>query len=140
VFLMLRHSFEISRVLLIPQYISERSPFPSREKREQRPGVCTSDDRQAEKRGKGWWDSEQPDRDLACCLCACIACEALGPRESVVCSLCTRKRSSWRGLRRWRGVNYADVNALVTKELHQLPPMGATRPISPEHWMRSQGG
>ncbi len=47
-----------------------------------------------------------------------------------MCPLCPRKRASRWGLSQWRGVSYSDVNALMSKELHQLPPMEATLPVS----------
>jgi hypothetical protein len=47
-----------------------------------------------------------------------------------MCPLCPRDRSIWRGLSWGRGVSYTDVNALVRKELDQLPPMETPLPVS----------
>ncbi len=47
-----------------------------------------------------------------------------------MCPLCPRKRSIWRGLSWGRGVSHTDVNALVRKELYQLPPMETPLPVS----------
>lgn len=48
-----------------------------------------------------------------------------------MCPLCPGKRSGWRGLSRWGRFSWSDVNTLIPKELHQLPAMGATRPVTP---------
>jgi hypothetical protein len=53
-------------------------------------------------------------------------------------SLCTGKRSSGRGLSRWGCFSQSDVNALMTKKLHELPPLGASLPISPQDWVSSK--
>ena len=47
-----------------------------------------------------------------------------------MCPLCSRKWSIWRGLRWGRGVSHTDLNALVRKELDQLPPMETPLPVS----------
>ena len=49
-----------------------------------------------------------------------------------MCSLGTGKRSSWRELSRWGRFSQSDIDALVAKELHQLAPMGAALPVSPQ--------
>jgi hypothetical protein len=46
--------------------------------------------------------------------------------------LCTRKMASRRGLSWWERFSQSDVHALMTKELDQLAPMGATLPVSPK--------
>jgi len=53
-------------------------------------------------------------------------------------SFCTGKESSWRRLSRWSRFRVSDIDTLVTKELHYLPPMEATLPVSPKHWMRNR--
>jgi hypothetical protein len=92
-----------------------------------------SERRKSEHFGKGIRYPKQGDRDRRRGRRCSIASQTLGPGESPMCSRCARKRPSWRGLSRWRGFSQSDVDPLVTKELHQLPPMGATLPIAPEH-------
>jgi len=47
-----------------------------------------------------------------------------------MCPLCSRKWSIWGGLSWGRGVSHPDLNALVRKELSQLPPMETPLPVS----------
>jgi hypothetical protein len=53
-------------------------------------------------------------------------------------SFCTGKQSNWRRLRRWSRFSVSDIDTLVTKELHHLPSMEATLPVSPKHRMRNR--
>ena len=99
-----------------------------------------SERRESNRFGKGIGYPKQGDGERRRGLQCSIASQTLCPGESVVCPLCPRKRSRWWGLSRWRGISPSDVNALATKELDQHPPMGATLPVSPEHWMRTRCG
>lgn len=87
--------------------------------------------------GKGIWDAKERNRESRRGLRRGIASQALSPGESVVRPLCPSQRLSRRGLSRWRGGSHTDVNALVRKELDHLPPLGATRPVSPQDRMRN---
>src|SRR2546421_6600038 len=53
------------------------------------------------------------------------------------CPLCTGKRSSWRRMSREGHVIRSDIDTLVAKDFHQLAPMGATLPVSPQNGARS---
>jgi hypothetical protein len=86
---------------------------------------------------KGIWYSEEPDRDLWSSFRASIARQALGPGETPMRSLCTRKPSHRRRLCQWGCFSELDIDLLVTKELHHFPPMKAALPVSPEYRMRS---
>ncbi len=107
---------------------------PFQKERKPASAPVESDGREAEKSGEFWWYPEQPDRHPASSWCSRIASQTLCPRESPMCPLCTGKRSSRRGLSRWGCFSQSDVDALVMKELHQLPPMGAPLPVSPQDW------
>ena len=50
----------------------------------------------------------------------------------------TGKQSDWRRLSWWNCFSLSDIDTLVTKELRYLPPMEATLPVAPEHWMRNR--
>jgi hypothetical protein len=94
--------------------------------------------RQAERGGKGCWDTEQPDRDLPRCGNARIASQPLGPREARVCALCARQdhvRNGWRSGGGWR---QAHLKALVAQELHAGTPMCSAAPIAPEERGRTK--
>jgi hypothetical protein len=99
-----------------------------------------SDRRKAEKNGKSWWDSEELDGDPTCRRGSRIASQALFPRESPMSALCTGKRARGRGVSRWGRLSQSAVNALGTKKLDHLPPMGAPLPISPQDRIRSGQG
>lgn len=92
-----------------------------------------SERRKSDHFGKGIRYPKQGDRDRRRAWRCSITSQTVGPGESPMGSLCARKRASWRGLSRWRGCSQSDVDPLVTQELDQLPPMGATLPITPEH-------
>jgi hypothetical protein len=92
---------------------------------------------ETESGGKGVWYSEEPDRDLWSSFRASIAHQALGPGETPMCSLCTRKPSHRRRLCQSGCFSELDIDLLVTKELHHFPPMKAALPVSPEYRMRS---
>lgn len=67
---------------------SERTPFPRRaatrlESRRLALG------RRAEEGGESVWDPEQGDRCPGSCWEAGIACQPLGEREAIMCSLCS---------------------------------------------------
>lgn len=77
-------------------------------------------------------DSEQSNRDLACCWDSCVTFEPLCPREASVCSLragqdnfrCARRS----GDGRWQ----AHLDTLVLHELHTGASVFSSAPISPE--------
>jgi hypothetical protein len=54
-----------------------------------------------------------------------------------MCSFCTGEQSNWQRQSRWSRFSEFDIDALVTQELHYLPPMESTLPVSPKHWMRN---
>src|SRR6266699_889771 len=93
---------------------------------------------QAQGSGKSVREREQGDGDGRRTSHSGIASQTLGPGESVVCPLCTRKRSSGRGLSRWGRCRQSDVDPLVAKELDQFPSMGASLPVSPQDGVGSQ--
>ena len=87
---------------------------------------------QTERGGKGVWDAEQLDRDLASRWSTRIANEPLFPREAIVRSLRAGKdhfRFAWRSCGWGR---QAHLNALVPHELHTGAPVRSPAPISPE--------
>jgi len=94
--------------------------------------------RESDRIGKGVRYPKERDGERRRGMQCRIASQALCPGESVMCPLCPRNRSIWRGLSWGRGVSYMDVNALVRKELYQLPPMETPLPVSPEHRMRNR--
>jgi hypothetical protein len=98
----------------------------------------SSSDAETESSGKGVWYPVEFDRDIWSCFRAGIACQALGPGETVVGSLGTGKQSNWRRLNRWSRFSKFDIDALVTKEFHYLAPMEAPLPVSPQNGMRSE--
>ncbi len=53
-------------------------------------------------------------------------------------TLCAGKVASRQGMSRWRGFSPLDVNNLMTKQLHQFPPMKASLPVSPQERMSSE--
>jgi hypothetical protein len=55
-----------------------------------------------------------------------------------MCSLGTGKQSDRRQLNWRRWWSWFDIDALVTQEFHELPPMKATLPISPQDRRRSR--
>jgi hypothetical protein len=95
-------------------------------------------DVETKRNGKGVRYPEEHDRDIWSSFRASIARQALSPGETPMGSLCTGKQANWRRLSWWNRVSQSDIDTLATKELHHLPPMEATLPISPEHRMRSQ--
>ena len=92
----------------------------------------------AESHGKGVWYPKELDRDLWSSFRASIACQALGPGKTPVCSFGTRDQSDRRRLSRWSRFSEFDIDALMTKEFHHLPPMEAALPVSPKHRIRSR--
>jgi hypothetical protein len=93
---------------------------------------------QAQRSSKGMRYPEQGDRDARRSRRDGIASQTLGPRESVVCPLCTRKRLRRRGLSWWGRCRQSDVDPLRAKELDPLPSMEATLPVSPQDGMSCQ--
>lgn len=93
---------------------------------------------QANRFGKGIWYPEEGNRDGRRGRRCGIASQTLGPGESPMRPLGTGKRSSWRRQSRWGRFSASDIDALETKEFHQLPPMEATLPVSPQDRMRSE--
>ena len=91
-----------------------------------------SERRESDRFGKGLRYAKKGDRDGRRGRRQRLASQALSPRESPMGSLCTGKRSrGWR-LSRWGRCSHPDIHTLMTQELHELPPLGASLPISPQ--------
>ena len=93
--------------------------------------------RQTERGGKGFWDAEQFDRDLARCWDSHVTSEPLWPREARVRSLRTGKdhfRFAWRSS---GGRRQAHLDALVSHELHAGAPVLFAAPVAPVQRGRS---
>ena len=97
----------------------------------------TAGNLEAERSGKGVWYPEEHDRDIWGRFRASIARQAFSPGEAIMCPLRPGKQSNWRGLSWQNCFRQSNIDTLVTKELHHLPPMEATLPVSPEHRMRN---
>ena len=93
---------------------------------------------QANRLRKGVWYPEEGNRDGRRGRRHSIASQTLSPRESPMCSLCTGKRSSRRGLSRRGRFRESDVDTLLAKEFDPLPSMEATLPVSPQDGVSSQ--
>src|SRR5436309_7891755 len=91
---------------------------------------------QANRFGKGSRDAKKSDRDGRRGRGCGIACQTLCPGESPMGPLCTGKRARWWRQNRRGWFSQSDIDTLVTKELHQPPPMGAPLPVSPQDGMR----
>jgi len=74
----------------------------------------SSGNAKTESSGKGIWYPEEFERDLWSSFRTSIACQALGPGETVVGSLGTRDQSDRRRLSQWSRFSKFDINALVT--------------------------
>ena len=92
-----------------------------------------------ERCGKGVWYPEELDRDLWGGFRSSVACQALGPGETVVGSFCTRDQSGWWRLSRSSHFSEFEIDTLVTKEFHHLLPSDPHRCQSP-HTMGEEAG
>lgn len=93
----------------------------------------------AEGGSKGIWYPEELDRDLRGGFRARIACQALGPGKTPVCSFGTGNQPNRLRLSRWNCFSEFNIDALVTKEFHDRSPMKTPGPVSPHNRMRSGG-
>ena len=93
---------------------------------------------EAQEVSRSCWETEEGDLHAGSRSRSSIACQSLSPGETPMSTLCTGKVVSRRGLSRWRHVSQLDVNALMTKKLHPLPPMKASLPVSPQDRMSSE--
>ena len=88
---------------------------------------------QPERGSKGCRDAEELDRDVTGCWRTRIVSQPLFPRETRMRALRAGQdhvRGAWRSGGRWR---QADLDALVSHELHAGTPVLSAAPISPEH-------
>jgi hypothetical protein len=100
----------------------------------------TSERLEVKRLGKGTRDPKKRDRDGRRGWRSGIASQTLGPAEAPMGPLCTGKRAYWQGLSRRGCFNQSDIDALGTKELHELPPVRAPLPVSPEDRMSREQG
>jgi hypothetical protein len=81
-------------------------------------------------------DTEQLDRDLACCFGPRIASQPLCPRETSMGTLSTGER---RGSESARGIPCLplDRHPLAAKQLDTGTPMNPATPVTPKDWSRT---
>lgn len=94
-------------------------------------GDVVSERLEANRFGKGIWYPKKRDPDGRRGRRCGIASQTLCPAESPMCPLRTGKRPRGRRQSRWGRFHPSDIDALMTKKPHQLPPMGLSLPISP---------
>ena len=90
--------------------------------------------RQAERGRKGGRDAEHPDGNLPSGGSTSIASQPLWPRETRPCALGARQDHIGGGQRSDGGWRQADLEALLSGELHAGAPGVSAPPIAPEQW------
>ena len=115
---------------------SDRRSSPRKEPERHDGSDVASECLQANRFSKGFWYPKKGDRDGRRGRRCGIASQTLCPGESPMCPPCTGKRAHWWRQSRRGWFSQSDIDTLVTKELHQPPPMGAPLPVSPQDGMR----